>query len=87
MLERILWNIFFTAYLFVNDIIIVDLIISIILFMLILEYIHIPRYRISDDVKNQILNNGLIHFTLWERASEIQKDGLIPGKRKAMSIF
>ena len=62
-------------------------IVSIILFMLILEYIHIPRYRISDDVKIQILNNGLIHFTLWERASEIQKDGLVPGKRKAMSIF
>ncbi|MDF2986096.1 MAG: hypothetical protein K0R50_1606 [Eubacterium sp.] len=72
MEEYIFWGIF---------------IISIILFRLILECIHIPRYRISDDVKNQILNNGLIHFTLWERASEIQKDGLVPGKRKAMNIF
>ncbi|MEA5084747.1 MAG: hypothetical protein VB018_11460 [Lachnospiraceae bacterium] len=72
MEEYILWGIF---------------IISIILFMLILEYIHIPRYRISDDIKKQILNKGLIHFTLLEQASEIQKDGLVPGKRKAMNIF
>lgn len=63
------------------------LIVSIILFMLILVYMHIPRYRIPDDVKNQILHNGLIHFTLLERTSGIQKDGLVPGKRKAMSIF
>lgn len=63
------------------------LIVSIILFMLILVYMHIPRYHIPDDVKNQILHNGLIHFTLLERASGIQKDGLVPGKRKAMNIF
>lgn len=62
-------------------------IVSIILFMLILEYLHIPRHHISDEVKKQILNNGLIHFTLLERASEIQKNGLVPGKRKAMNIF
>ena len=55
--------------------------------MLILEYMHIPRYRIPDDVKNQILHNGLIHFTLLEQASGIQTDGLVPGKRKAMNIF
>lgn len=61
-------------------------IVSIILFMS-LEYMHIPRHHISDDIKNQILHNGLIHFTLMERASEIQKDGLVPGKRKAMNIF
>lgn len=63
------------------------LIISIILFMLILEYKHIPRHHISDDVKKQILHNGLIHFTLLERAHDIQKYGLVPGKRKAMNIF
>ena len=55
--------------------------------MLILEYMHIPRNRISNEVKKQILQNGLIHFTLLERAYETQKGGLAPGKRKAMNIF
>ena len=72
MEEYIFWSIF---------------IVSIILFMLILEYMHIPRYHISDDVKKQILHNGLMHFTFLKLAYEIQKDGLVPGKRKAMSIF
>ena len=54
---------------------------------MILVYMYIPRYRIPDDVKNQILHNGITHFTLLERTSGIQKDGLVPGKRKAMSIF
>lgn len=78
MLERILMdeNIFRGIF-----------IVSIILFILILEYIHIPKHHISDDVKKEILHNGLMHFTLLERASEIQKDGLVPGKRKAMNIF
>lgn len=58
-------------------------IVSIILFMLILEYKHIPRHHISDEVKKQILHNGLIHFTLLARTSGIQKDGLVPGKRKS----
>jgi hypothetical protein len=71
MEEYIFWSIF---------------IVSIILFMLILEYMHIPRHYISDDVK-KILHNGLIHFTLLERAYEIQKEGLVHGKRKAMNIF
>lgn len=72
MEEHIFWSIF---------------IVSIILFILILEYIHIPKHHISDDVKKEILHNGLMHFTLLERAYEIQKDGLVPGKRKAMNIF
>lgn len=63
------------------------LIVSIFLFMLILEYMHIPRHHISDDVKKQILHNGLMHFTLLERSRDIQEEGLVPGKRKAMSIF
>lgn len=48
---------------------------------------HIPRYHISDDVKKQILHNGLMHFTLLEQSHDIQEDGLVPGKRKAMNIF
>lgn len=49
-----------------------------------LAYIHYPNGKISDQIKSQILNNGLIHFTTDEFAYSIQKEGLIPGKAKAM---
>lgn len=62
-------------------------IIAVILIMLLLSYKHLPKQPLSYDVKNQILDNGLIHFTLWDCAQEIQKEGLVPGKRKAMNIF
>ena len=58
--------------------------IVIIVCMLILRYKHIPRYRITEEIKCQILTKGLIHFTYYDNAVQIQKEGLVPQKKKAM---
>ena len=50
----------------------------------ILAYIHLPKERCSEDVKDLIMSKGLIHFTTIENADNIQREGLKPGKRKPM---
>lgn len=52
--------------------------------MLVLRYKHIPRYRITEELKYQILAKGLIHFTYYDNATHIQKEGIVPQKKKAM---
>lgn len=63
------------------------MILAVVLVYSILAYIHYPKEKISDPIKNQILNNGLIHFTTNESAHSIQKEGLLPGKAKAMYLW
>lgn len=60
------------------------LVIVIMVYTLIFCYKHIPRYRITEEIKCQILNKGLIHFTHYDNAIHIQKEGLVPGKKRAM---
>ena len=55
--------------------------------ILFLTIIHIPKMCLTAEIKRQILDNGLIHFTMWENAEKIQQEGLIPDKRKAMNMF
>ena len=50
----------------------------------ILRYKHIPRNKITEELKCQILSKGLIHFTYYDNAIQIQKEGIIPRKKKAM---
>lgn len=50
----------------------------------ILAYIHCPRESCSGEVKDLIMGKGLIHFTMIENAESIQREGLKPGKKKAM---
>lgn len=51
---------------------------------IIVAYIHFPKEKLSDEIKQQILSNGLIHFTTMENAYNIQKEGLAPQKGKAL---
>lgn len=45
---------------------------------------HVPKRKLTDDVKELILKNGLIHFTSWHHAENIQKEGLMPKQEKPM---
>lgn len=55
--------------------------------ILFLTITHIPKMCLTAEIKRQILDNGLIHFTMWENAEKIQQEGLIPDKQKAMNRF
>ena len=57
--------------------ILVAIILTVVLVYIILAYIHYPKAKISEPIKNQILNSGLIHFTMNESAHNIQKEGLL----------
>jgi hypothetical protein len=45
---------------------------------------HVPQKRIPESLKEKILQDGLIHFTRYQDALNIQKEGLIAGKKKPM---
>lgn len=45
------------------------------------RYRHVPRNKITEEIKEQILSNGLIHFTYYNNAIQIQKNGILPGKK------
>lgn len=62
----------------------VGAILILILTWLILMIKHYPKRKLTENIKELILQNGLIHFTLWENAEKIQNDGLKPGQEKAM---
>lgn len=47
-------------------------------------YIHCPKEQCSGEVKDLIMSKGLTHFTTIENAERIQREGLKPGKKKAM---
>lgn len=51
----------------------------------VLEINHLPKQKINPKVKALIVESGLMHFTKWENAIQIQRAVLIPNKRKAMS--
>jgi hypothetical protein len=55
-----------------------------ILIWLILMIKHYPKRKLTKNIKELILQNGLIHFTLWENAEKIQNEGLKPWQEKAM---
>lgn len=63
---------------------ILSIAVVVIVTVVILCYKHIPRHKITEELKCQIISNGLIHFTYYDNAIQIQKEGLVPRKKKAM---
>lgn len=49
-----------------------------------MKYKHIPKTLIPDDMRKDILKNGLIHFTYLQNAIKIEKEGLHVNQKNAM---
>lgn len=62
----------------------IAVIVMAIVYIFILRYKHIPRNKITEELKCQILSKGLIHFTYYDNAIQIQKEGIVPRIKKAM---
>lgn len=63
----------------------VILLVLILLVALCVIHKHTPRKKITEELKREILSMGLIHFTNYDNAIQIQKEGLVPQESKAIS--
>lgn len=45
---------------------------------------HTPRQEIPENIREHIIEKGLIHFTYYENAIKIKYEGLVPKEKKAM---
>lgn len=50
------------------------------------RYRHVPRNKITEEIKKKILSNGLIHFTYYNNAIQIQKMVFYQGKRLCTNV-
>ena len=55
--------------------------------IVVLQFRHLPKYRLNQIQIERIKEHGLMHFTLRGNIDAILKEGIKPGKKKPMNFL